>query len=117
MKFIVDAQLPKSLSDFLKSKGHDSVHTIELPAKNKTADNEVLKIALDESRIVISKDSDFLEMHLVNNKPEKLLLIRTGNISNPELLLIFEKYLERVCELIQSNSLLEINKTVIVVHG
>ena len=101
----------------MKANGHDSIHTIELPLKNKTDDTKILKIAEEESRIVISKDSDFLEMHLVNKKPEKLILIKTGNISNPELLVIFEKYIERLCELIQTNSLLEINKTVIIVHG
>ncbi|WP_219921611.1 DUF5615 family PIN-like protein [Rufibacter sp. XAAS-G3-1] len=38
MKFIVDAQLPKSLSDLLRSKGIESVHTLDLPDKNKTKD-------------------------------------------------------------------------------
>ena len=117
MKFIVDAQLPKSLSDLLNRKGHDSIHTIELPRKNKTDDTSILELALKDSRIVISKDTDFLEMYLVKHQPEKLILVRTGNIGNRELLLLFEKYLERICELLNTNSLLEITKSVIVVHG
>ena len=41
MKFLVDAQLPKTLSDFLKWKGHDSVHSSELPMKNSTSDKDL----------------------------------------------------------------------------
>ncbi len=30
MKFIIDAQLPRMLSDFLLRKGFDSIHTLQL---------------------------------------------------------------------------------------
>ena len=45
MKFIIDAQLPISLSNLLKSRGHDSIHTLELPDKNKTKDNYITNIS------------------------------------------------------------------------
>ncbi|MEP7145175.1 MAG: hypothetical protein ABI707_19980 [Ferruginibacter sp.] len=38
MKFIVDAQLPKVLSDLLNTSGFDSVHKLELPEMNRTSD-------------------------------------------------------------------------------
>ncbi len=56
MKFLIDAQLPKSLSEFFKSEGQDSVHTLELPKANDTQDGEIIKYCLSEKRIVISKD-------------------------------------------------------------
>ena len=34
MKFIVDAQLPKSLARFLSERGFDAIHTLDLPRKN-----------------------------------------------------------------------------------
>jgi len=86
VKFIVDAQLPKSLSDYLNGKGYDSIHTIELPKKNNTKDSQITQISLQEKRIVVSKDIDFLESFLVKSEPAKLILIRTGNISNKELI-------------------------------
>jgi predicted nuclease of predicted toxin-antitoxin system len=61
MKFIVDAQLPKSLSDFLKTKGYDSLHTLELPEMNRTGDTAIAEKADAEGRIVITKDADFLD--------------------------------------------------------
>lgn len=57
MKFIVDAQLPKSLSDFINEQGYDSVHTLELPNKNNTTDQEIIEISNAENRVVISKDA------------------------------------------------------------
>lgn len=60
MKFIVDAQF-KALSDFIKSKGIDSIHTLELPDKNRTQDGYITRLATEGQLIVISKDADFLE--------------------------------------------------------
>jgi predicted nuclease of predicted toxin-antitoxin system len=59
VKFLIDAQLPKSLSDFLKLKGYNCVHTLELPNENDTTDNEILKYCELENRVVITKDNDF----------------------------------------------------------
>ena len=56
MKFIVDAQLPKSLSDFLSAKGYDSIHTLDLESKNSANDFEIIKISKRDIRIVITKD-------------------------------------------------------------
>ena len=41
MKFILDAQLPRKLSDFLVWKGYNSIHTLDLPHKNRTKDSEI----------------------------------------------------------------------------
>jgi len=116
MKFIVDAQLPKSLSLWIKSVGYDSVHTIDLPDKNFTTDTYVTNISLSENRVVISKDSDFLESQLLYNKPQKLILVKTGNIKNAELLQIFETNFTKIITLLKHCSLLEINQTEIIEH-
>lgn len=46
MKFLVDAQLPRSLAAFLRQRGFDAVHTLELPNKNLTNDLEINQISL-----------------------------------------------------------------------
>ncbi|MFB9861758.1 hypothetical protein EFA69_11935 [Rufibacter immobilis] len=117
MKFIVDAQLPKTLSDFIKSKGIDSIHTLELPDKNKTQDGYITRLALEEQLIVITKDADFLESYVLRKEPPKLLLIKTGNIRNSELIDLFDKYIELIVKLFLTHSLIEVSKTEIVVHA
>ena len=116
MKFIVDAQLPKALSDFLCSKGHDSIHTLDLPDKNKTVDGYINDLSVREDRIVISKDADFLETFLLKKVPPRLLMVKTGNIPNIILLQIFELHLAYIIDALASTSLMEITKTEIIIH-
>jgi predicted nuclease of predicted toxin-antitoxin system len=95
MKFIVDAQLPKRLSGWLNDNGHDSIHTLELPLKNRTGDIDIADIADREGRIVISKDGDFKELKLIKRKPKRLLVVSTGNLTNTPLIRLFEDNLVR----------------------
>lgn len=117
MKFIVDAQLPKSLSDFLKEAGFDSIHTLELPQKNKTTDEQIAFLANAEKRVVISKDIDFLESFLVKSEPRKLIIVKTGNITNRQLLALFKANLEEIIRMLMRSNLLEISKSEIAEHG
>ena len=84
MKFLVDAQLPRRIANWLNEEGHDAVHTLDLPFKNLTPDHEVIKLAKQDGRIVVSKDADFVQTFLITGDP-RLLLISTGNINNPDL--------------------------------
>lgn len=79
-KFLIDAQLPFQLKTWLVSKDCDTIHTSDLPNRNLTIDFKIADIADEEDRIVISKDSDFLKLVILQNKPKKLLMITTGNI-------------------------------------
>lgn len=117
MKFIVDAQLPKSLSIFFIDQGFDSIHTLDLPDKNKTKDNKILTFARKENRIIITKDLDFLKTYLLKGDPKKLILVKTGNIDNKHLLKIFKDNLTIILELIGRSNLIEISKTEIAEHG
>ncbi len=117
MKFIVDAQLPKSLADFLTQNGHDALHTLSLPKKNKTTDNQILEIALNDNRIVITKDADFLKSFYFKQQPSKLILIKTGNISNEKLLEIFSLHISNIEKILSENSLIEIFRDEIIIHS
>ena len=86
MKFIIDAQLPVRLKKWLAKNGYDVLHAIDLPEKEFTSDIDIIKFAERESRIVITKDSDFYKHHLVKGLPKRILFITTGNITNKELL-------------------------------
>jgi predicted nuclease of predicted toxin-antitoxin system len=116
VKFLVDAQLPKSLSDLLVSKGYDSIHTIDLPNGNATKDKEIIRISEEESRVVVSKDDDFLQSYLIKELPAKLILIKTGNIHNAELNKIFDTNIDRITTMLETNSLIEITNNEIIVH-
>lgn len=116
MKFLVDAQLPVRLAKLLQEAGYDTIHTKNLPQSNRTTDIEINKLSIQESRIVISKDSDFLDSFLLRQEPYKLLQITTGNISNQELINLFFSNLPRLIGLFQQHSVIELSRNSIIVH-
>ncbi len=116
MKFLVDAQLPYVLKEWLLSKGHDAIHTRDLPNKNKTRDYQVIDWAERELRIVVSKDSDFLKHYILFQRPSKLILITTGNIINKDLISLFENNLHSVLEKLESKNVVELNNRSIIDH-
>jgi predicted nuclease of predicted toxin-antitoxin system len=117
MKFVIDAQLPYRLKSWLIANGFDAVHTTDLPQQNLTADLTIADVADSEDRIVISKDSDFLKLHILQDKPRKLLMITTGNIINKELLALFEQNFETITKLFDSYDVVEMNNNFVIGHG
>ena len=65
---------------------------------------------------IISKDKDFLESLLIKNEPEKLILVKTGNINNDTLLNLFKLNIENLIVLLEHSSLIEVYSTEIVTH-
>jgi predicted nuclease of predicted toxin-antitoxin system len=116
MKFLVDAQLPVRLARLLQTAGYDAIHTKDLPQQNATTDTEINAISIQESRVVISKDTDFLNSFLIRQQPYKLLQLTTGNITNAELEALFFNNLPQLVELFQQHSLIEMSRDAIVVH-
>jgi predicted nuclease of predicted toxin-antitoxin system len=82
MRFIVDAQLPRLLAERLTALGHDAIHVKSLPRAGATTDAELSAFADQNSRIVVTKDIDFVDSHLLRRTPQRLLRVATGNINN-----------------------------------
>jgi hypothetical protein len=45
VKFLIDAQLPARLAQFLNRGGHDAVHTAGLPDGNRSTDSQIAQRA------------------------------------------------------------------------
>src|SRR3989338_6773343 len=115
MKFLVDAQLPRRFANWLNEAGHDALHTLDLPRKNLTTDQEVVARAKRDGRIVVSKDADFVQTFLVTGEP-LLLLISTGNISNAELEKLLHANLSGIETAFTSGRFIEITGDALVVN-
>lgn len=116
MRFLVDAQLPRRLCRWLREAGHDVVHTLDLPLGNATPDSVVLSIAEKDQRVVVTKDDDFVQSHLIAGRPGKLLLVATGNIGNTELEALLRNNLARIEQALQSGSFVEIDRLKLTAH-
>jgi predicted nuclease of predicted toxin-antitoxin system len=110
MRFLVDAHLPRRLCAMLVRHGHDAAHTMDLIAGNATKDSAISQLSIDQQRIVVSKDSDFFYSHLLQQRPWKLLLVRTGNISSGDLLALLERNLTSIEKAFQTYTLVEVDR-------
>ena len=104
MKLLLDAHLPQRLARALGKAVHDVLHTSELPEGNATSD------------IVVTKDSDFRDSHLLRGSPGRLLVIRTGNTSDADLLDLVDRHLADIEAAFEASSYVELTSTALVVH-
>lgn len=116
MKFLIDAQLPRRLVRLLAVACHDALHTLDLPAGNRTTDSEVMAVADAEGRVVVTKDADFVDSFLITGKPDKLLLISTGNITNVELEAVVLANLASLTAALSAHRFVELSRTALIVH-
>lgn len=115
--FVIDAQLPYRLKKWLTDKGYDVIHTLDLPLKNLTPDTFIADLAIQQNRIVITKDDDFLKLNILYGKPQKLLIITTGNIVNAHLLLLFERNFDFILTLFEKGAMVvEISNNHVFIH-
>ena len=84
MRFLVDAQLPPKLAEWLRERGHEASHVRDL-ALAAEQDVAILAEALSTGSIIVTKDADF--SHLSASQPGcKVVWIRFGNATSRDLL-------------------------------
>lgn len=104
LKFIIDTQLPPSLARFLKLQGFDAIHTTYFQNGHLLKDSEIIKIAIKDNRIIITKDSDFFDNFLLKGAPPKVLLLQFGNIKNTDLIQQFQNQISNIETLFGNNA-------------
>lgn len=110
MNFLVDAHLSKGICQVLQSAGHDVIHTRDLPQGNRTPDQLINDISMRELRVVVSKDTDFYYSHILEGKPWRLILIRTGNMRGRDLISAFHSSLPVIENALKEYTLIEFDR-------
>jgi len=82
MRFIIDAQLPPALVDWLRERGHDAIHVADVGLLG-ASDEAIGAKAEAEDLILVTKDEDFVLLR----HPDRfgLLWLRCGNATNRAL--------------------------------
>ena len=114
---LIDAQLPRRLAFRFRDGGINALHTLDLPARNRTPDRDIVRVADTDNRVVATKDGDFVTEHVLHGRPARLLLISTGNIRNadPETLLIDR--LPQIEQAFQICRFAELTRTMLLVRS
>lgn len=79
------------------------------PTATVTPDARINALAILEERVVVTKDSDFVDTFLLRRTPHKLLLIATGNASNKDLLRLFEDNLQMIVDALEAVDFIELD--------
>jgi len=90
MKFVVDQQLPPSLARWLEARGHEATH-VQDRGFGEASDSDIWALALAESAVVVSKDTDFAQRRAVSATGPSIIWLRIGNTTNPALLRAMER--------------------------
>lgn len=84
MKFLVEAQLPPALAQWLREVGHEAQAVRDVGLRD-AEDHVLWQHALSIGAIIVTKDEDFsLRSRLHANTP-RILWLRIGNTSNRAL--------------------------------
>lgn len=90
MKFLVDVQLPGTLARWLHGRDCDAIHALERDL-GQADDRTLWNLAVDEERILISKDEDFFILATRPKDSGRLLWLRIGNCRTRDLLTLLNQ--------------------------
>jgi predicted nuclease of predicted toxin-antitoxin system len=81
--FLADEQLPPRLAQWLRERGHDARHILEI-GLGGSPDKQMMAVAADMTAVLVTKDADF---SLAQSAIVPVLWLRFGNIGTQALLL------------------------------
>lgn len=102
MKFWVDAQLPPLLAEWLSEQFQVEAYSLRTLGLRDAADAEIFQAAQQSGIVIISKDSDFVEMVSRYGTPPQLVWVTCGNVTNRELKKVFGNNFPSTLELLAS---------------
>jgi len=102
MTLWLDAQLPPQLATWIQQTlSVDAIALRELGLRDAT-DSTIFEAAKKAHAVLISKDSDFVELVMRHGAPPKLIWLTCGNVSNAALQILFIAKLRAAIQLLES---------------
>ena len=96
MKFLCDVHIARKVAYFLDRKCELAIHANDVLSGSATKDAALAQFADEGDLILISKDADFLNSHLIHRVPKKLIKINLGNIPTGDLMRLLERHFEHI---------------------
>jgi predicted nuclease of predicted toxin-antitoxin system len=95
MTFLVDANLPPGLVDWLRSHGYDATHVRDAPGAD-CDDLTIFEWAKGHNLVVVTKDEDFATMTTMAESSPQVVWLRLGNATNSNLKVWLESRLNNI---------------------
>lgn len=107
----VDAQLPPALARWLRELGESEAAHVQDLGLLTAEDPEIFERARQARAVVITKDSDFIQLQQRFGPPPRLIWLTCGNRSNPALKELMVRSWPRIRDLLAAGEILiEINE-------
>ena len=90
MKLVFDQNLSFKLVPILDSVFPGSKHVKDFGLTGND-DDAIWKLALEQSFVIVSKDTDFLHRSLLRGHPPKVIQLRVGNCSTRDIHELFTR--------------------------
>lgn len=102
MKFWIDAQLPPLLAAWLSAQFNVEAFALRALGLRDATDAEIFQAAQQQGVVLISKDSDFVELISRYGPPPQLIWVTCGNVTNRQLQMVFTKTFATSLELLEA---------------
>jgi len=97
MKLLFDQNISFKLPPILDSVFPGSKHVKDFGLTGND-DEAIWQLALNQSFVIVSKDSDFLHRSLLRGHPPKVIQVRVGNSSTRKIYELFTREVETIKE-------------------
>lgn len=101
MKFWIDAQLPPQMAQWLMMTFAVEATSLRDLGLRDAQDIEIFEMAKIEGTVIITKDSDFIELVTRFGTPPQILWVTCGNVTNRNLKKIFTNTFSQALQLLQ----------------
>jgi predicted nuclease of predicted toxin-antitoxin system len=98
--FLIDAQLPPSLAEALRSAGYEATHVADLGLL-AAGDRQIWSEAISRTAVLVTKDRDFSLIRAASNSGPTILWIRVGNTTNRNLIQQIMRSLSAIIEAVE----------------
>lgn len=96
MRVLCDVHIPYRLVNRLRELGVDATHVNRILDGSGTQDGAIAKFADANGMLLITKDSDFRDSHLLQGSPARVLRLTLGNQTNSELIALVERHWQSI---------------------
>jgi len=89
-RFLVDNQLPSARTRWLRDKGQEAEHVLDLNLGH-TPDTLIWQRAAELGAVIVTKDEDFAQLTILRPDTVAVVWLRVGNCRTSILLASFER--------------------------
>jgi len=106
VKFWIDAQLPPLLAEWMSAQFNVEAFSLRTLGLRDASDAVIFQAAQQQGIVIISKDSDFIELVSRYGPPPQLIWVTCGNVTNRQLQIVFNKTFAESLELLEAGQVM-----------